>query len=301
MKILLLGSNGQVGHALQRSLAPLGELQPLGRAQCDLADPAAVRDAVRHAAPQIIVNAAAYTAVDRAESEAELAQRINADAVAVLAAEAAALDAWLVHYSTDYVFDGEKDGRYTEDDTPAPLSVYGSSKLAGERAIVAARGRHLIFRTSWVYGRHGGNFAKTMLRLAAQRDRLTVVADQFGAPTSADLIADVTALALHRAACWDGGASLAGLYHLSAAGETNWCDYARFVIDRARRRGAALQASAESVQPIATADYPTAARRPRNSRLDTARLQAAFRLRLPDWRHHLAAMIDDLAAREGPA
>ncbi|MBN9429782.1 MAG: dTDP-4-dehydrorhamnose reductase [Burkholderiales bacterium] len=301
MKILLLGKNGQVGHALQRALVPLGELHALDRAQCDLADEAALRAAIRRIAPQVIVNAAAYTAVDRAESEAELAQRINADAVAAIAQEAAAQRAWLVHYSTDYVFDGDKNSPYDESDDTAPLSVYGRSKLAGEQAIAAAHGRHLVFRTSWVYAAHGSNFAKTMLRLAAQRATLSVVADQFGAPTSAELIADVTALALYRVLACEGGEALAGLYHLSAAGQTNWCDYARFVIGRAASHGLPLQASPETVRPIATADYPTAARRPRNSRLDSGRLRAAFGLHLPDWRHHLASMIDDLATRDNSA
>jgi dTDP-4-dehydrorhamnose reductase len=296
MKILLFGKGGQVGWELQRSLLPLGSLVALDFDSTDLCgsftDPGGIAATVRGVAPDVIVNAAAHTAVDRAESEAGLAHTINAATPAVLAREAAALGAWLVHYSTDYVFDGSGSDPWVETDAPAPLSVYGRTKLAGEIA-VAGHARHLILRTSWVYATRGGNFAKTMLRLAAERDSLNVIADQCGAPTSAELLADVTAHAL-RAALAD--ARLAGLYHVAAAGETTWHGYARHVIARAAARGASLKAGPEAVRAIRTADYPTPARRPLNSRLDTRRFREAFGLALPDWRLQVDRMIDETVA-----
>lgn len=296
MKILLLGKDGQLGWELQRALAPLGELVALGRAGgeglCgDLSRPQALVESVRALAPDLIVNAAAHTAVDRAESEPALAHAINAEAVAGLAAEAAASDAWLVHYSTDYVFDGSGAHAWREDDPTGPLSVYGHSKLAGEEAIRASACRHLIFRTSWVYAARGGNFAKTMLRLAAERERLTVIADQVGAPTGAELIADVSAHAIRAALA---APALAGTYHLAAGGETSWHGYASFVIEEARRLGLALKVA--EIAPIPTTEYPTPARRPLNSRLDTARLRAAFGLVLPDWRLGVARMLRETLA-----
>lgn len=294
MKILLLGKNGQVGWELQRALLPLGELIALDRKggeglAGDLADLDALAASVRAIAPDVIVNAAAYTAVDKAESEPDLARRINAEAVGALAATAAGLGAWLVHYSTDYVFDGSGSRAWREDDATGPLSVYGATKLEGEAAIRASGCRHLIFRTSWVYAARGGNFAKTMLRLAAERERLTVIADQIGAPTGADLIADVTAHALRNAL--GQGAPHGGTYHLAAAGETSWCGYAGFVIDTARRLGKTFKVA--EIAPIPTTDYPTPARRPLNSRLDTAKLRASFDLALPDWRLGVERMLQE--------
>jgi dTDP-4-dehydrorhamnose reductase len=292
MKILLLGKDGQVGWALRRALAPLGSVTALGRAEADLSRPdilAAVLDA--HDA-DAIVNAAAYTAVDRAESEPALARAVNADSVAVLAAHAAARGRWLVHYSTDYVFDGSGTRPWREDDPPAPLGVYGASKREGEAAIAAAGTRHLIFRTSWVHGAHGANFVRTMLRLARERDSLSVVADQIGAPTRADLIADITAHALRQALAQGDAAS--GLYHLAAAGETSWHDYASLVVAEALALGTPLAAAPGRVHPIATADYPTAARRPLNSRLDTGRLVRQFGLVMPPWQDGVRRTVRDI-------
>jgi dTDP-4-dehydrorhamnose reductase len=293
-KILLLGKNGQVGWELQRSLAPLGNLTALDRHSTyycgNLADLAGIADTVRRLRPDIIVNAAAHTAVDRAESEPELARTLNALAPGVLAAEAAQLGAWLVHYSTDYVFGGGGSQPWQESDVPAPLSVYGSSKLEGEQRIQAAHPRHLIFRTSWVYAARGANFAKTMLRLAKERDKLTVVNDQFGAPTGADLLADVTALALR---CALSAPSLAGIYHLVAAGETTWHGYAQYVLAQAQQAGIALKAGPEAVAAVPTTAFPTPAQRPLNSRMDTHKLQAAFGLTLPDWQVGVARMLHE--------
>jgi len=294
MKILLLGKSGQVGWEAQRALAPLGELVALDRhgsdGLCgDLEQVDALADTVRRLAPDIIVNAAAYTAVDRAEHEAERAQRINADAVAVLAEQAVELGALLVHYSTDYVFDGSGEQPWREDDKPAPLSVYGATKLAGEQAIRDSRCDHLIFRTSWVYAARGGNFARTMLRLAAEREQLTVIDDQLGAPTGADLIADVSAHAIRSTLA---NRDLCGTYHLAAAGLTSWHGYASFVIDHARRAGTPL--AVQTITPIPTASYPTPATRPLNSRLDTHRLRSRFGLHLADWRDGVARMLTEI-------
>ncbi|HNF75330.1 MAG TPA: dTDP-4-dehydrorhamnose reductase [Thauera aminoaromatica] len=294
MKILLLGKNGQVGWELQRALAPVGTVVALDRGGADglhgdLEDLDGIDRTVRSLAPDVIVNAAAYTAVDKAETDVERAQRINAEAPGVLARAAATVGALLVHYSTDYVFDGGGDTPWRENAPTAPLSVYGRSKLAGEEAIRAAGCRHLILRTSWVYAVRGGNFARTMLRLAAERERLTVIADQHGAPTGAELIADVSAHAL-RAEHADR--SLGGTYHLAAGGETSWHGYASFVIEQARKLGATLKAG--EIAPIGTRDYPTAAARPLNSRLDTSRLRERFGLALPDWRDGVARMLREI-------
>ena len=300
MKILLLGPQGQLGWELQRSLALLGEVVALDRrAGGDLADPDALAATVRAVEPRVIVNAAAYTAVDQAEREPELARRINADAPAVLAREAAACGAALVHYGTDYVFDGRGDAPWREDDAPAPLSVYGQTKLDGERAVEAvlrpaqqAGGSgYLILRTSWVYAARGSNFAKTMLRLACERERLTVVADQWGAPTGAELLADATALAL---ACLLRDPALSGLYHLTASGAVTWLDYARFVIEQARRIRPALDIKVREVAPIGTRDWPVPAQRPLNSRLDCSKAQAAFDLRLPPWQDGVRRMLEEI-------
>jgi len=297
MKILLLGCNGQVGWELQRSLSVLGDLLALGsdaarnpQGACgDLRDLHGIAKTVREVKPDVIVNAAAHTAVDRAESEPELAHAVNASAPAVLAEEAQRLGAWLVHYSTDYVFDGSGTRAWREEDACAPLSVYGQSKLAGERA-VAHCARHLVFRTSWVYAARGGNFAKTMLRLAGERDQLQVIDDQIGAPTSAELLADVTAHALVSAIARP---ELAGLYHCTAGGETSWCGYARYVLEQAQGLGLGLRARPDQVHAIPTASYPTAAQRPLNSRLDTSRLRDAFSIHLPHWQRGVRRMLQE--------
>ena len=298
MKILLLGKNGQVGWELQRSLAPLGELIALDRHSPDLCGDLAklqgLADTVRAVRPDVIVNAAAHTAVDKAESEPELARMLNALAPGVLAQEAAKIGALLVHYSTDYVFDGSGTRPWTETDTPAPLSVYGQTKLEGEQAIQAACPNHLIFRTSWVYAARGENFAKTMLRLAQERERLTVIDDQFGAPTSADLLADVTAHALRQLL---QRPTDAGLYHLVAGGETSWHGYANYVIAHSQRTQAAIKIVAKEVVPVPTSAFPTPARRPRNSRMDTSKLQTTFGLKLPHWQQGVARMLDEVSTK----
>ena len=298
MKILLLGRDGQVGWELQRSLSVLGDVVALSRdasrnlhALCgDLSNLDGLAETVRSVAPGLIVNAAAHTAVDKAETETELAHTLNALAPAVLAAEAQRLGSWLVHYSTDYVFDGSGDMPWKEDDATAPLSVYGRTKLEGERA-TAQCDKHLIFRTSWVYGARGGNFAKTMLRLAKDRDSLNVISDQVGAPTSAELLADVTAHAIRTALRQP---ELAGTYHCVAAGETSWHGYACHVLAKARELGWTLQVSPDRVHAIPTSQYPTPARRPLNSRLNTSKLQSAFGLRLPDWQHQVDRMLQEI-------
>lgn len=297
MKILLLGKNGQVGWELQRALAPLGELVALDRAGAeglcgDLTDLEGLVRTVRAVAPDVIVNAAAYTAVDKAESEPDLARRINVEAPGVLAREAKTLGAWLVHYSTDYVFDGAGSKPWTETDPVAPLNVYGATKLAGEQAIQQSGCNHLIFRTSWVYAARGANFAKTMLRLARERTVVKVIDDQFGAPTGADLLADVTAHAVRVA---QQKAEVSGVYHLAPAGEVTWWTYAGFVIAQARAAGEALVV--ETVEPIPTSAYPTPARRPSNSRLDTRKLQTTFSLHLPDWPDGVSRMLTEISGK----
>lgn len=301
MKILLLGKNGQVGWQLQRALAPLGEIVALERKDAggDLADPQGLAAAVRAAKPQVIVNAAAYTAVDKAESEPQLARLINTEAPAALAREAAASGALLVHYSTDYVFDGSGSAPWQESDATGPLNVYGATKLAGEQAIAASGCAHLTFRTSWVYAAHGDNFIKTMLRLAATRERLTVIDDQKGAPTGAELIADVTAHAISQTLQQP---AKAGLYHLTAAGEASWFDYAQYVLALARQaRPQGVKTAAGGVQPIASSQYPAAARRPLNSRLDTRRLQAAFGLQMPPWQQGVTRVLREILESRGIA
>ncbi len=283
MKVLLLGKNGQVGWELQRSLGVLGELIALDRhsTPCgDLSQPEALAQTVRTLRPDVIVNAAAHTAVDKAEGEPELARTLNASAPAALAQAAAETGAWLVHYSTDYVFDGSGTRPWQEGDATGPLGVYGQTKLEGEQAIAASGCQHLIFRTSWVYAARGGNFAKTMLRLAQERERLTVIDDQHGAPTGADLIADVTAHAIRMAL---QEPQLAGLYHLVAGGETTWHGYARHVIAQARAQRPELAWQVGEIAPVPTSAFPTPAQRPLNSRLNTQKLQQAFGLTLPHW------------------
>ncbi|MEW5887407.1 MAG: dTDP-4-dehydrorhamnose reductase [Pseudomonadota bacterium] len=304
--LLLLGKNGQVGWELQRSLAPLGRVVALDRQRSpnlldahappwcgDLADFEALAYTVRSLRPQVIVNAAAYTAVDKAESEAALAQRINADAPALLAHLAHELGAWLVHYSTDYVFDGSGQRPWQEGDATGPLNVYGHSKLAGEAAIVAAGRQHLILRTSWVYAARGGNFAKTMLRLAREREHLSVVDDQYGAPTSAELIADVSAHAIRHLLASGSGQ---GTYHLAAAGQTTWHGYARYAIEHARRLQPDAPWRVQHIAAVPSSAFPTPARRPHNSRLDCSLLQATFGLHLPPWQQGVQRMLAEVLA-----
>ncbi len=289
-KILLLGKDGQVGWELQRALAPLGLLTALNRYECDLADSAQVQAVLAQVEPEVIVNAAAYTAVDKAETDQALARRINVDAVAELALYAREMGSLLVHYSTDYVFDGSKPEAYVEDDITHPLSVYGQTKLDGENKVRDALCRHLIFRTSWVYAARGGNFARTMLRLASDRETLNVIDDQIGAPTSAELIADVTAHALRDVL---SGRAPGGTYHLAAAGETSWYGYAKFVIDRARQQGQTLALAADGLKPIPASEYPLPARRPQNSRLNTHLLERSFALKLPHWEAGVSRVLDE--------
>jgi dTDP-4-dehydrorhamnose reductase len=295
MKILLLGANGQVGWELRRSLAPLGELIALDRNSIefcgDISNLPGLANTVRDVSPQIIVNAAAHTAVDKAESEPELARTLNALAPGVLAHEASKIGALLVHYSTDYVFDGSGTQPWAEADPVGPLSVYGQTKLEGEQLIQATCPKHLIFRTSWVYAARGGNFAKTMLRLAQERDRLTVINDQFGAPTGADLLADVTAHAIRQVMGRPGDA---GLYHVAASGETSWHGYANYVIAKAQQIRSGIKINATEVAAVPTAAFLTPAKRPNNSRLDTARLQATFRLTLPNWELGVGRMLSEI-------
>jgi len=297
MKIVLLGPDGQVGWELRRALAPLGELIALGRADStgtlcgDLAQPDALAATLRTLRPDVVVNAGAYTAVDKAESDAATAHTVNAEAPGVIAQVMAELGGWLLHYSTDYVFDG--DGHQPRDEAAAtgPLSVYGHTKLAGEDLIRASGCQHVILRTSWVHAARGGNFARTMLRLAAERDSLNVIDDQVGAPTGADLLADIAAHALRRALV---DATVSGTYHAAAAGEVSWCGYARHVIGWAQQRGVALKAGPDAVAAIPTSAYPTPAQRPLNSRLDTTKLQSTFGLSLPDWRLGVDRMLSEV-------
>lgn len=297
MKILLLGKNGQVGWELQRSLAPLGEVLALDRHSThycgDLSKPDELVQTVLAYKPDFIVNAAAHTAVDKAESEHKLAKVLNTDAPAALARAAAQVGAWLVHYSTDYVFDGSGTHARQESEGTGPLSVYGQTKLNGEKAIAASGCKHLIFRTSWVYAARGGNFAKTMLRLAQERDKLTVINDQYGAPTGADLIADVTALAL-RSVLSTHSADLSGVYHLVATGETTWHGYASHVIEKAKAIKPDLQIKATEVAPVPTSAFPTSATRPLNSRLCTTKLKQAFGLVLPPWQQGVDRMLAEI-------
>lgn len=299
MKILLFGKEGNVGWELQRSLAPLGELVSLDEHDCglcgDFAKPEGIAQTVRAVAPDVIINAAAYTAVDQAESEPERCRTINAKAPGVLAREAERGDAWLIHYSTDYVFDGSGDQPRLETDPTGPLNVYGQTKLEGEDAIRATGCRHLIFRTSWVYSGRGDNFAKTMLRRAEERDRLAVVDDQIGAPTGADLLADVSAHALRAVM---QGASAGGLYHLVAGGEVSWHGYARFVIDFARQAGIKTKVAPDRIEPVPSHAFPSVAARPKNSRLDTQKVRTIFGLNLPSWQEGVTRMLTEILEKQ---
>ena len=299
MKILLFGMNGQVGWELQRSLAPLGELVALdfdspGPLAADFSRPELLATTVRAVAPDVIVNAAAHTAVDKAESEPDLARALNAIGPGVLAREAATSGAWLVHYSTDYVFDGSGTQPWHEGSPTGPLNVYGRTKLDGEAEIRASGCRHIILRTSWVYGARGANFAKTMLKLAQERERLTVINDQVGAPTGADLLADLTA---HLVRASNDRSDMSGTYHAAAAGETTWHGYATHVIEFARAQGIALKVAPGNIEPVATSAFATPARRPHNSRLDTHRLCEAFGFHMPDWRVGIDRMLTEVLGR----
>ncbi|NKE66399.1 dTDP-4-dehydrorhamnose reductase [Ramlibacter sp. RBP-2] len=294
MKILLLGANGQVGWQLRRSLSVLGEVTALHRGSSplcgDLTQPEALAQAIRAVAPDVVVNAAAYTAVDRAETERDAAFAVNAGACEVLAAEAARLGAWLVHYSTDYVYDGTGQRPWRESDATAPINVYGASKLAGEQA-VARHERHVILRTCWVFDTWGQNFLKSILRAAAQRDSLSIVCDQWGAPTRAALIADVTAHVVARLR-----PELAGIYHVAAAGETNWHAYASLALEHAAQCGMPARIQVGNIRAIPSGEYPVAAARPANSRLDTHKLQSSFGLVLPPWQDGVRAVVAELAS-----
>lgn len=299
MRILLLGANGQLGWELQRALAPLGELQVSERQApaplaVDVADAGALAALVRAQRPDVVVNAAAYTAVDKAEAEPALAHAINAEAPRVLAAEVRALGALLVHYGTDYVFDGSGSAPRDETAATAPLNVYGRSKLDGEQAVRDSGCRHLVLRTSWVHAARGGNFARTMLRLAQERDTLRVIDDQIGAPTGADLLADVTAHAVRAIARDD---ALCGLYHCAAAGETSWHGYARFVVEQARAAGQPVRVASDGILPIPTSEYATPAARPLNSRLACGKLAQAFGLVLPPWQQGVRRMLQEVLHR----
>jgi len=294
MKIVLFGRSGQVGRELDPLLSSLGRLIACGRDEADLEQPDTLRDLLRREAPDVVINAAAYTAVDRAESEPERARQINADTVGVMAEETARLGGWLVHYSTDYVFDGTKSGSYVETDPTEPLSVYGSTKRAGEQAIAASGCRHLIFRTSWVYATHGSNFVRTMLRLLQERSELSVVDDQVGAPTAAARIAAVTATAVGRLTGGEQSLPPSGIYHLTAANATSWHGLAEFIAATARAGGLPLRLASNSIRPIPSSAWPQAARRPANSRLDTGKLQSTFDVQLPHWQDDVQQVVTPL-------
>lgn len=295
MNILLLGKDGQVGHELRRTLLPLGQVHACGRQDANLEDLEGLRQLLHRQKPDLIVNAAAYTAVDRAETHQDAARLVNSDAVAILAEFSKANGVLLVHYSTDYVFDGRKDAPYDLNDPTNPQSVYGATKLAGEAAITASGCNALVLRTSWVFSAHGGNFVKTILRLAKERDALNIVADQHGAPTSAELIADVTALAI---AGLRQGTLQKGIYHLTSAGHTTWHGLACHVVARARSNGVPLKAQTADIKPITTEQYPVPAARPKNSRLNTCDLTSPLKLQLPHWSIHVDRTVDQLTSLE---
>jgi dTDP-4-dehydrorhamnose reductase len=295
MKILLLGANGQVGWELQRSLTPLGQMKACDRHALDLGNFEGLRACTRDYRPEVIVNAAAYTDVDKAESEQDKACRINAEAVALLADEAKQLNAWLIHYSTDYVFDGTKSNAYLETDETNPQSVYGKTKLQGEEAIKESECNHLIFRTSWIFAARGANFIKTMISLAREQKELKVVSDQIGVPTSAELIADLTALCLYQITRKKNSAPDAtGIYHLTPAGKTSWHGFAQFIIAEASKLGVKFRASSENVLPISTSEYPLPAKRPSNSLLETKKICNTFNLDLPAWQIHAQRLLKEL-------
>lgn len=292
MKILLLGANGQLGSELARKLPELGEVKACGREEVDLTNKSSIITAMDDFNPDVIVNAAAYTAVDKAESERDLAFKINADAVGILAREASQRNIWLIHYSTDYVFDGTKAGRYSESDTPNPVNVYGESKLAGEQLIDTSGCKHLVFRTTWVMGVEGHNFAKTILRLAKERDSLSVINDQFGVPTAPTLIARVTTSAIESIAVADSWPS--GIYHLAPHGKTTWHGIAQTAIKIAKDMGLPLAIEEKALHAITTAEYPTAAKRPANSLLDTSKLEMRLNFDLPDWKDDFSTVAEEI-------
>jgi dTDP-4-dehydrorhamnose reductase len=294
-KILVTGINGQVGFELQRSLTPLGQVIALDRSRCDLANPESMRSAIREVRPDIIVNPAAYTAVDKAESDEVTAQAVNGEAPGIIGEEAAKLGALVIHYSTDYVFDGTKSGAYVETDTTNPLSVYGRTKLQGERALTASGAHHFIFRTSWVYGLHGSNFIKTILRLAREREELRIVADQFGAPTGAALIADITAQVLGQYFKARNKEDFPfGVFHLTASGRTTWHGYARYCVETADQLGIKLKTTSEAIHAIPSSAYPLPAQRPVNSCLECGRLAKSFGIDFPDWRSGVEQSIESI-------
>jgi dTDP-4-dehydrorhamnose reductase len=297
MKIVLFGRGGQVGRELEQVLPSLGRLVACGRDEADLERPDTVREVLRRESPDIVVNAAAYTAVDKAESEPERARQINADSVGLMADEVAKRGGWLVHYSTDYVFDGTKSGSYIEADPTVPLNVYGATKRVGEQLVEASGCRHLIFRTSWVYAAHGSNFIRTILRLGQEREELSVVDDQIGAPTSAARIAAVSAAAIARLAGGDGAPSASGLFHLTASGATSWHGYAECIVDAARSAGLPMRVTPDRIRAIPSSAWPQAARRPANSRLDTTRLRSTFDVTLPAWQDDVRQVIATLTHR----
>ena len=300
MKILLFGKDGQVGWELRRSLSWLGDLICFGRKEADLENLPALYRVIEQHRPHVVVNAAAYTAVDKAESDDATAKAVNAVAAGVLAEEAAKHNAWLVHYSTDYVYDGTKSSPYVESDVTCPLSVYGKTKREGDELIRKHNPKHMIFRTSWVYAARGRNFIRTILGLAQKRDDLKVIDDQFGAPTSAGLIADVTALVIYLV--WQQSdqvrRDLAGTYHLVAAGETNWFDFAQFVLEQAQARGVAVKVKPSQLLAISTDEYRVTAKRPKNSRMATDKIREAFGIHLPHWHYHVDLMLDDILAKK---
>ena len=299
MKILLLGKNGQLGWELRRSLAGVGEVIALNRGQADFCDLENLSRLLAQYAPQFIVNAAAYTSVDEAQHSPERAILINGRAPALLADWAAKNNAWLIHYSTDYVFDGTKDGPYREDDAPAPLNVYGQSKLLGDEAIRNSNSRHIILRTGWVFGVRGNNFARTILGLAARQNKLSIVNDQFGSPTSAQLLADISALLIYRISGDANSAALSGLYNLCAQGFTTWYEYGRYLLENASKLGGRYMLGAADIIPVAGKDFPRPAPRPANSRLDNGKLKRVFGLQLPPWQYHVDIMLESWTQMRG--
>jgi len=294
MKILLFGKNGQVGWELNRSLLPLGEMISLGHNEADFSSPEGLREIIQAIKPDVIVNAVAYTAVDKAETEEELALVINGESPKVLAEEALKINSLLVHYSTDYVFDGSKKSPYVEADEPCPINAYGRTKLAGEKAIQSSGCDYLIFRTSWVYAARGHNFLLTILKLAEERDEISIVADQFGSPTSARLIAETTFNCIRQAMPEKLAAGFSsGLYHLSTTGRTSWCGFAEEIVKGANKE-LAMPLKIKVIKGISTADYPTPANRPMNSQLSQVKLERAFNLKMPDWQERLSLCMEDL-------